>query len=85
MNKYYKNVEEGYVATIGIGIGDVEITQEEYEHILSVIRSCPTAEPGYMYKLRADLTWEQAEAPRVETDPEISDAEAVEIITGVVG
>lgn len=84
MVKFYKNLDGDYITLIGTGNGDVEITQEEYDQILSVIRSRPVAEPGYMYKLKTDLTWERVEAPTVETDPEISDSEALEIITGGV-
>lgn len=83
MEKYYKKIAGDYIAAIGTGIGDTEITQEEYDHILSVIRSCPTAEPGFMYKLKTDLTWERVEAPPVETDPEISEQEALDILMGV--
>lgn len=83
MSKYFKNYDGDYIFSIGEGIGDTEITQEEYEHILSVIRSCPAAEPGYMYKLKTDLTWERVEAPPVETDPEISEQEALDILMGV--
>lgn len=63
MNKYYKNIDGGYIAAIGTGAGDVEITKEEYESILSVIRSRPIPEPGYDYRLREDLTWELVEVP----------------------
>ena len=83
MEKYYKKIAGDYIAAIGTGIGDTEITQEEYDHILSVIRSCPVAEPGYMYKLKTDLTWELVEAPEVPVSDEISDQEALDIILGV--
>lgn len=82
MEKHFKNIAGEYLTSIGTGSGMVEITKEEYEHILSVILSCPTAEPGYMYKLKADLTWEQVEDQPEETDPEISDEEAMNIILG---
>ena len=82
MGKYFKNFDGEYIFSIGEGIGDTEITQEEYEHILSAIRSRPTAEPGYMYKLRTDLTWEQVEAPE-PVDEDISADEALGIILGV--
>ena len=82
MGKYFKNFDGEYIFSIGVGIGDTEITQEEYEHILSAIRSRPTAEPGYMYKLRTDLTWEQVEAPE-PVDEDISADEALGIILGV--
>lgn len=83
MKKYYKNIEGDYITAIGTGIGDVEITQEEYEHILSIIRSRPAAEPCFMYKLRTDLTWELVEAPEEPVSDEISDQEALDIILGV--
>lgn len=72
--KYFKNIEDGYIASISTSSGGEEITKEEYDHILSVIRSCPTADPGYMYRLKPDLTWELAEAPVIEED----EAEATE-------
>lgn len=82
MEKYYKNIEGEYITAIGTGIGDVEIAQEEYENILSIIRDRPTPEAGYTYKLRTDLTWELVEAPVEPVDDEISDAEALDIILG---
>lgn len=83
MGNYYKRDEDGYLTVIGTGPGGEEITQKEYDHILSVIRSRPTAEPGYMYKLKTDLTWELVEAPEEPVSDEISDKEALDIILGV--
>lgn len=80
--RYYKKIDNDYILAIGTGFGGEEITHEEYEHILSMIRSAPNAEPGYQYRLKADLAWELVEAPAVDTDPEISDAEALAIILG---
>lgn len=71
--KYYKNIESGYVTAIGTGVGDVDITQEEYENILSVIRNRPAPEVGYDYRLRTDLTWELVEAPVMEDDAEATE------------
>ena len=81
MENYYKNIEGDYITGIGTGIGDVEITQEEYENILAVIRERPTPETGYDYRLRTDLEWEQVEAA-VPVDEEISADEALDIILG---
>lgn len=81
--RYYKQAENGYILSIGTGAGEEEITQDEYENILSVIRSCPTAEVGYGYKLRTDLTWELVEVPVIpEDEQEITDEEALNIILG---
>lgn len=74
MIRYNKQIEDGYLTAIGTGAGGEEITKEEYDEILSVIRSCPADEAGYMYRLRADLTWELTQAPMIEED----DAEATE-------
>ena len=82
MKKFYKNIDGDYITAIGTGLGDVEITQEEYDNILSIIRSRPTPEAGYDYKLCIDLTWELFELPPAPEDPEISDVEALDIILG---
>lgn len=71
--KYYKNIEGKYISAIGTGIGDVEITNDEYETILSIIRNRPATEVGYGYKLRTDLTWELVEKPVVEDDAEATE------------
>lgn len=80
--RYYKNIDGDYLVSIGTGSGGEEITQEEYENILSIIRNRPTPEAGYTYRLRTDLTWELVEAPVEPVDDEISDAEALDIILG---
>lgn len=80
--RYYKNIDGDYLASIGTGTGGEEITQEEYESILSIIHNRPTPEPGNMYLLRTDLTWELTEAPAVDDDPDITADEALNIILG---
>lgn len=80
---YYKHIEDDYITCIGTGIGQTEITRDEYDHILAVILSSPTAEAGYQYRLRTDLTWELVELPHDIDDPDLSDAEAMDIILGV--
>lgn len=64
--RYYKYIENGYLLSIGTGSGSEEITAEEYENILTIIKSRPTAEVGYGYRLKTDLTWELHELPPVE-------------------
>lgn len=80
--RYYKNIDGDYLVSIGTGSGGEEITQEEYENILSIIRNRPTPEAGYTYRLRTDLTWELVEAPVEPVDDEISADEALDIILG---
>ena len=59
-----------------------EITETQYEEILSMLRSRPEAPEGYAYRLTKDLVWEQYELPPEENDPELSEAEMLEILLG---
>lgn len=78
--RYYKEIKNGYISAIGTGVGNVEITQDEYAEIMSVIQSKPVAETGYDYRLRTDLTWELVEAPIVEDDAEATEADYLEAL-----
>lgn len=83
--RFYKQIENGYIVAIGAGPGNEEITKEEHGEILSLIKSKPTAEAGYGYRLKEDLTWELVEVPVVETeDDEISGDELLSMIEGVL-
>lgn len=57
---YYKQLENDYIIAIGVGYGNIEITEEEYNNILQCINSAPqSSDSEYIYKLRNnDLTWE---------------------------
>jgi hypothetical protein len=69
--KHYKNINNGYITSISTGAGQIEITKQEYNKILEVIRNKPIiAENGYDYKLKEDLTWELYELPIIEYDEE---------------
>lgn len=80
--RYYKMIIDGYLVSIGNGSGGTEITETEYNNLLSVIHNKPTAPEGYDYRLKADLTWELYELPPMPEDDELSAEEALEIITG---
>lgn len=82
MKRFFKNIEDGYLISISTGTGSEEITQDEYEQILSMIRNRPIPEAGYGYRLKADMTWELVELPPVSEDEEISADEALKIILG---
>ena len=83
MKRHYKQIDGDYLIAIGTGPGGEEIAKEEYDEIMAVIRSRPAAEPGTLYMLRPDLTWEQVEVPVIpEEEREISDKQALEIILG---
>ena len=66
--RYYKIINDGYLIAIGTGSGGIEITEEEYESILSIINDIPAADSGYDYRLKEDLTWELYERPIVVND-----------------
>lgn len=83
--RYYKVIEDGYIVAIATGADGEEIAKEEYDEIMSIIRNKPTAESGYDYKLKEDLTWELVEVPEVEpTDDEISGDELLNMIEEVM-
>lgn len=67
---YQKIVENCYIVSIVCGASNGNITEKEYNTILDVIRNKPTAEQGYDYRLREDLTWELYEPPVVPPEDE---------------
>lgn len=60
-----------------------EITETQYNEILSMLRNRPTAPDGFAYRLTKELEWELYEAPS-EEEPELTADEALEIILGGV-
>ena len=77
----YKQIEENILVAIGeskvIGENQTEITGEEYNNILSVIRNKPDDTETIIYKLHADtleyVAYDRPEEPIPEepTDPVI--------------
>lgn len=87
MEKYFKNIENGYIVYISTGSGAEEISKDEYDSIMLILRNRPTPPSGYDYALRADtLEWELVELPPMPepelTDEELTDEELVEILLG---
>lgn len=84
MSNFWKIIIDGYIHAIGEGETDDPISAEEYNEIMAAIRSRPTPPDGCDYRLREDLTWELYELPPVEEDPdpELTDAEALAVLTG---
>ena len=75
---YYKQIEKNILVAIGeskaISEGLTEITEEEYNNILSVIASKPEDTETTIYKLHADtleyVGYDRPEEPVIEpTDP----------------
>ena len=83
--RYYKQIDNGYILAIGTGNGGEEITEAEYDEIMTVIRNCPKRE-GYGYRLKTDLTWEEYEDPTPPPDPseEVSGDEVLDALEGIL-
>lgn len=79
--RYFKQIQGNYIVLISTKIGQTEITAAQYSELLDIIRNKPAAPDGFEYRLKTDLTWELTERPATEAE-EITDAEALQIITG---
>ena len=82
--RYYKNISDNYILAIGTGYGGEEISEQDYNEIMSVIQSCPN-EKGKGYRLKTDMTWEEYDLPPMpepSDDDEISTDEALNILLG---
>lgn len=79
--KYYKRIDGDYIMMVGTGIGGTEITESEYNEILTTIRNKPLHPDGKDYILKDDLTLEEIVVEPV-ADTDISDDEALQIIMG---
>lgn len=80
--RFYKIIDDVYILAIGTGSGGEEITEAEYNEIMSVIHAKPSATETTDYRLREDLTWEAYPVDPPEPDPEVNEAEAFDIIFG---
>lgn len=79
--RYYKIVSDGYFVSIGTGNGGTEITEQEYNEIMTVIRNAPQETDTIGYMLKADLTWEAYEKEPVVVDDTTAE-EVLAILTG---
>jgi len=80
--RFLKIIEGGFILAIGTGNGGTEITEVEYNTILSVIRTKPPTTETNDYRLREDLTWEEYPVDPPDPDPEIDDSELLDILMG---
>lgn len=79
--RFYKQTAGGYITSIGTGAGGTEITESEYNEIMTAIHSKTETTETLDYQLKDDLTWEPFEVEPVEVD-DIDEAEALDIILG---
>ena len=77
--KYYKTINGGYFVSIGTGTGGTNITETEYNELLSITHNRPIPPTGFDYKLNADtLEWELVELPPIEpTDEEATESDYI--------
>lgn len=82
MSFFFKITDNGYILSIGKTdrATEHEITESEYNEILSVIHNKPEATETTDYRLREDLTWEEYPVDPPDPDPEIEDAEVYDIL-----
>ena len=69
---YSVNRSNGYIYGVASGdrlSGEI-ISREEYERIRAAIMDIPEPVPGYGWRLREDLQWEQYELPPGPDFPE---------------
>lgn len=78
--RYYKQVADGYILSIGVGGSGTEITEAEYNEIKSVIHNKPQGTDTYDYQLKENLTWEM-----YGIEPVVPDADAEELLNILTG
>jgi hypothetical protein len=85
MEHYFKDIENDYITAISTGAGLIEISKEEYDTIMEIIRNRPIPSEGFDYRLRSNLTWEEFEIEIIpEDDLEISNYEFMRMIEEVL-
>lgn len=78
---FFKVVDGNYITAIGKGNSGTEITEAEYNEIISIIQTAPKAPDGKAYRLKTDLTWELY-AVEPQPEPEPTAEEALSILLG---
>lgn len=80
--RYYKLIIDGSLVSVSTGTGGTEITESEYNELLSIIHNRPTPQTGFDYKLKADtLEWELVELPPVEEpDTEATESDYIDAL-----
>ena len=77
----YKEIENGIIVSIGESLTNgTTISNAEYDSILQTIQNKPSADDGYDYRLKTDLTWERYELPKQETSESTTTAYTEEML-----
>ena len=77
---YYYKKGSTYIASYTAIPTAEEITESEYNRIKSIVSNKPTAPDGFAYRLTAEMEWELYELDL--EDPELTEAEVLDIILG---
>lgn len=84
--RYYKIINNNYIIAIGTGNGGTEITELEYNEIMSVIQNRPQPTETTAYRLKDDLTWESYEVePISDEDSEPTEEERLDAYDILMG
>ena len=78
---YFKIVADGYIVSVGTSDSG-NITESEYNDIMTAIHNKPQATATTDYRLKTDLTWEEYEVEPPEPSEDVDDSEALEILLG---
>lgn len=78
---YFKTVDNGYIQSISTGLGQQEISQEQYEELMAHFNTRPVPPQGKGCRLKEDLSWELYDLP-VSVEEEIPDRQAIELLLG---
>lgn len=80
--KRYLYILNGFIVAVGTDPNGTETDEATYNKILQLVREKPPRSDTTDYRLRTDLTWEPYTIEPPETDPDVGDAEALEILLG---
>ena len=80
--RYYKDIQNGFIVAIGTGGGGVEITEAEYEQIMSVIQDKPERTETTDYHLTESLEWDEYERIDPPDEYEPSAEEVLDVLLG---
>lgn len=61
---YYRiNIEDGYIHGVvkGVNAENSNITEDEYNHIKTILENTPDAPDGFYYRLKDNFEWELCE------------------------
>lgn len=76
---YYKQIVDGFITAIGIsdsvGENETEIEYNEYTEIMDILKTRPTYETGFIWKLSIDKVWVKVEEEISEEEANIEDYE----------